>query len=194
MSEAQSSEYDQDETVDTQIDAHLEAIAEERAASRRRMELIKFGILAGILLVVVLVIAVAQPLIFDRIVPAFLEGDGSTAVEGDQPDEGDNTQNLPIINVPDDGADDGMTDETGTGGQTGEGDTASDGQDQEGGGTPDTAAPTAVPGQIYVVQSGDTLNSIARQFNTTVEAIAAANNIENPDALLVGTPLTIPQP
>ncbi|HUM69609.1 MAG TPA: LysM domain-containing protein [Chloroflexota bacterium] len=41
---------------------------------------------------------------------------------------------------------------------------------------------------------GDTLNSIARQFNTTVEAIAAANNIQNPDALLVGATLIIPQP
>lgn len=194
MSEVHGSEYDQDETVDTRIEAHLEEIAEERAASRQRTELVKFGILAGILLLVVLFIAVARPLIFGRIVPAIMAGDGSPAVGGEQPADGDNTQNLPIITVPDGGADDTMPGETGTGGQSQEGDAATEDQEQGDDTTTDTAAPTAVPGQIYVVQPGDTLNSIARQFNTTVDAVAAANHIENPDALLVGTTLTIPQP
>ncbi len=159
-------------TVEELVDARLAAVRDESAARRRRWEYIKFGFLAGILLIIVFGMALAQPLIFDRIVPAVMEGDGSTAVTGDGQDTTttpvDNTQNLPIISVP-------GSDDAGTGGA---------GEEEA----------TAVPAQIYVVQLGDTLNSIARQFNTTVEAIAAANNIQNPDALLVGTTLTIPQP
>lgn len=168
-------------TVEELVDARLAAVRDESAARRRRWEYIKFGLLAGILLIIVFGIALAQPLIFDRIVPAVMEGDGSTAVIDDvqpvaTPASGqdtttapvDNTQNLPIISVP-------GSDDAGIGGA---------GEEE----------PTAVPAQIYVVQLGDTLNSIARQFNTTVEAIVAANNIQNPDALLVGTTLTIPQP
>lgn len=164
-------------TVEELVDARLAAVRDESAARRRRWEYIKFGFLAGILVIIVFGMALAQPLIFDRIVPAVMEGDGSTAVTGDGQDTTttpvDNTQNLPIISVP--GSDDAGSDDAGTGGA---------GEEE----------PTAVPAQIYVVQLGDTLNSIARQFNTTVEAIAAANNIQNPDALLVGTTLTIPQP
>jgi len=170
--------------VDELIDAHLAAMQEESLARQRRMEYIKFGILAAILLITVLIIALAKPLIFGRIVPAVMNGDGSTNVdEGTAPIDTttpaqdatdgsdtavpgeDNTLNLPIVSSP---AEDG----TGTGGEE---------------------ESTAVPAQIYVVQQGDTLNSIARQFNTSVEAIAAANNIQNPDALQVGTTLTIPQ-
>lgn len=168
-------------TVEELVDARLTAVRDESAARQRRMEYLKFGVLAVILLVVIFVIALAQPLIFDRIVPAVMEGDGSTAVmdeskPADPPTSGqdattapvDNTQNLPVISVP-------GSDDAGTGGA---------GEEEA----------TAVPAQIYVVQLGDTLNSIARQFNTTVDAIVVANNIQNPDALLVGTTLIIPQP
>jgi len=44
----------------------------------------------------------------------------------------------------------------------------------------------------YVVQPGDTLFSIATRFGTTWEAIAAANNIWNPDWIYVGQVLRIP--
>ncbi|MGI6588716.1 MAG: peptidoglycan-binding protein [Peptococcia bacterium] len=44
----------------------------------------------------------------------------------------------------------------------------------------------------YVVQAGDTLSSIAQKFGTTVEAIARANNITNPNLIFVGQVLTIP--
>jgi LysM repeat protein len=167
--------------VEQVVDARLSAIQEENAAQLRRREYLKFGILTVILLVVVIVIALAQPLIFDRIVPAVMGGDGNTAVlDAPTPDQNstdgaatavpqDNTQNLPIISAP-------GSNDSGTGGEGG------------------AEEATAVPAQIYVVQQGDTLNSIARQFNTTVEAIVAANNIQNPDALSVGVTLTIPQP
>lgn len=44
----------------------------------------------------------------------------------------------------------------------------------------------------YVVKPGDTLNSIARSFNTTVSAIVSANNISNPNLIYAGQTLTIP--
>lgn len=44
----------------------------------------------------------------------------------------------------------------------------------------------------YIVQQGDTLSSIARTFGTTVQAIAQANNIANPNFITVGQVLIIP--
>ena len=44
----------------------------------------------------------------------------------------------------------------------------------------------------YVVQWGDTLSSIARQFGTTVQAIVDANNIANPNLIYAGQTLIIP--
>lgn len=46
----------------------------------------------------------------------------------------------------------------------------------------------------YTVQPGDTLFNIAQRFDTTVEAIAEANNIEDPTQLPVGIELVIPPP
>lgn len=44
----------------------------------------------------------------------------------------------------------------------------------------------------YEVQEGDYLVSLARRFNTTVEAIASANRIDNPNRILAGQTLIIP--
>ncbi|MEA3377740.1 MAG: LysM peptidoglycan-binding domain-containing protein [Chloroflexota bacterium] len=64
-----------------------------------------------------------------------------------------------------------------------------------------TEAPTAVPTATtapstgpttYVVQEGDNLFRIARQYGTTEEAIAEANGIANPQLIYVGQELTIP--
>ena len=44
----------------------------------------------------------------------------------------------------------------------------------------------------YVVKPGDTLSAIARSFNTTVPAIAAANGITNPNLIYAGQTLVIP--
>ncbi len=46
--------------------------------------------------------------------------------------------------------------------------------------------------RTYTVQEGDTLSAIAERFNTTVEAIAEANNITDPNLIYVGQVLTIP--
>lgn len=55
-----------------------------------------------------------------------------------------------------------------------------------------TPPPPPSEGGTYVVQRGDTLSRIARQFGTTVEAIVAANNIVNRNLIYVGQVLTIP--
>ena len=46
----------------------------------------------------------------------------------------------------------------------------------------------------YVVGHGDTLTNIAKQFHTSVGAIVATNQIEDPDALTEGQQLTMPPP
>jgi len=59
--------------------------------------------------------------------------------------------------------------------------------------TPTPQPPGPPTGTVtYVVQPGDTLSKIARQFNTTVQAIVQANNIANPNLIFVGQVLTIP--
>lgn len=57
-----------------------------------------------------------------------------------------------------------------------------------------TAAATASPGaeQTYTVASGDTLSGIAARFNTTVEALLAANPGVTPETLQIGQVLRIP--
>jgi LysM repeat protein len=56
-----------------------------------------------------------------------------------------------------------------------------------------TAAPTPPPAQqTYTVVQGDTLALIAERFGTTVQALQAANGIEDPDEIVIGQVLVIP--
>ena len=48
------------------------------------------------------------------------------------------------------------------------------------------------PSTVYIVQTGDTLNAIARRYGTTVEALVNANNIINPNRIRAGQVLIIP--
>lgn len=50
----------------------------------------------------------------------------------------------------------------------------------------------AVSAATYIVQPGDTLWRISRQFGTTVDSIVRANNIANPNFIYVGQVLDIP--
>jgi len=59
-----------------------------------------------------------------------------------------------------------------------------------------TATPTQTTqsGEItYIVQPGDTLSGIALKYNTTVDAIQKANNIQNPNLISVGQKLVVPR-
>jgi LysM repeat protein len=48
--------------------------------------------------------------------------------------------------------------------------------------------------QRYVVREGDSLSSIAERFDVTEAAIIRANNLADPDRILVGQELLIPPP
>jgi LysM repeat protein len=61
------------------------------------------------------------------------------------------------------------------------------------------AAPAqSEPGQerwvrVYTVRPGDTLGSIALKYGVTVEALMEANNLRNPNVIVVGQDLVIPE-
>ena len=61
--------------------------------------------------------------------------------------------------------------------------------DKTEGSKPDYSSLPAVT--IYVVSPGDTLWKIAKRYNTTVDALARLNNIQNPDLINVGDKLLI---
>ena len=46
--------------------------------------------------------------------------------------------------------------------------------------------------QIYSVRRGDTVSGLAKRFGTSVDAIAQANNLQNPNKIAAGTRLQIP--
>jgi len=63
--------------------------------------------------------------------------------------------------------------------------------------TPDKPRDLPTPrleAEQYVVQSGDTLGSIAARFSVSVEALMAANGLTDADMLYVGSTLNIPAP
>lgn len=55
-----------------------------------------------------------------------------------------------------------------------------------------TPSATVVPGETYIVRVGDTLFKIAVRFNTTVTALMALNNLDNPNLIYVGQRLILP--
>ena len=54
-----------------------------------------------------------------------------------------------------------------------------------------TPAPNATP-RTYTVQQGDTLSKIATRFGVTLQALQAANNLQNPDMIYPGQTLKVP--
>ena len=60
-----------------------------------------------------------------------------------------------------------------------------------------TAAPGSTPSssvgqRIHVVQQGETLSEIARMYGVTMDELAQANGLDNPNAISVGQALVIP--
>jgi LysM repeat protein len=57
---------------------------------------------------------------------------------------------------------------------------------------PSPTAPAAP--QTYTVQEGDTLGQIAEELGTSAQALAAENGITDPNLIVVGQELRVPQP
>jgi LysM repeat protein len=55
-----------------------------------------------------------------------------------------------------------------------------------------TPAPTPTAQVTYTVAAGDTLVLLAQRFGTTVEALEAANGIQDPNEITIGQVLVIP--
>lgn len=68
--------------------------------------------------------------------------------------------------------------------------------DPNGGPTP-TAVPIVIegnaPGNVYIVKPGDLLGAIAATLEVSPEALIEINGITNPDQLVVGQELLIPE-
>ncbi|TAK14935.1 MAG: LysM peptidoglycan-binding domain-containing protein [Anaerolineae bacterium] len=54
------------------------------------------------------------------------------------------------------------------------------------------AQQTNADGVFYIIQSGDTLSTIASRFGLTVDQIVAANDLINPDQISAGTQIKLP--
>lgn len=137
-----------------------------------------FGILVVVLVGAVLVVALSRPLIFGRIVPAVL-GDGlnkPAAVEEmpvEQPQSEPEATAVPEAPAAEAG-----------GGAPNSVPSEEDGE----------ALPTAVNTITHIVQPGETVTQIAKQYGVTVDDIVAANNLSNPNQVQAGQQLLIPQP
>lgn len=56
-----------------------------------------------------------------------------------------------------------------------------------------TPSPTPLPALTYTVEPGDALATIGERFGVSIEALAQANALQDPDALVIGQTLTIPR-
>ncbi len=70
--------------------------------------------------------------------------------------------------------------------------TSADGSATTSSTAPSSTTPLSTAAGTYVVQSGDTLWSIAKKFGTSVASVAQLNGVANPSLIRVNQPLTIP--
>ena len=161
-------------------------VVEERYAAvepRNPFEWLNFAILVAVFFVAILVVALSRPYVFGRVIPAVLGEDQPTAPLVEDVDQ-------VIKEMPEEGATGGLEEIESSEEPT----VADDAPAVEEAPVAAEELPTSVPTITHVVQRGETLNAIARQYGVTVNAIVQANNITNPNRINVGTSLLIPQP
>jgi LysM repeat protein len=158
-----------------------------RKQSGTTAEWIKFVILCLVMAGVVIGVALSRPYVFNQVIPAVLGDFNTPAAEGDIEEEQEG----------DTGDEPATDDEAPAPPET---DEEAPPEDREA--PPETEeeteqpvdSATAVPAQIHTIAAGETLSSIARQYGVTLDALIAANEIANPNRVLVGDQLVIPQP
>ncbi len=151
--------------------AAYEQVRQDQEAAEARSQYINFAILAVILLVVVLIVALSAPFISQRIVAAVL---------------GENLPQTMIINQGADARQETQEEESVAPVVEEEVDPVA--VEEE------VIEETAVEPEptIHTVQQGDTLTSIAAQYQVSIDLILQANSIPNPTNILIGTELIIP--
>ena len=143
----------------------------------------KFIVLAVILVGAILVVGLARPFIFNRVVPAVMgEGQLTAPMPVEAPVEKQDEAAYPMK----------PTDEVVL--PAIESTAVEEAYPAVSESMEEVEMPTAVATISHTVQPGDTLITIASRYGVTVEAIIAANNIPNPNHIEVGTTLLIPQP
>ena len=153
-------------------------------------ELLKFGIVAIVLLFTVLIIALLRPYIFNTIIPAVLgEGQPVAPLVRNEAE----AEAIKPVTDEEEPVDEGKQGEE----EEDPVDTAVSTPEATEEAAPEPVNPedfpTAVPAaQTHTVQVGENLTTIAQRYGTTVQALVAANQISNPDRVNTGTVLTIP--
>jgi LysM repeat protein len=173
-------------------------------------EWFKFGILAVVLFVTILVVAALRPFIFEHVVPVVLgerqlfapmpviiDEPAKPEVEAEAypveaPSvEAPSIEAYPVEEVSEEAYPVEENQSEGEGvegtGETAGGDSATSEEES-------VALPTAVSTITYVVLPGETIIQIAERYNVTVDEIVAANNILDPNFVTAGMTLLIPKP
>jgi len=194
MSDVDVNSYEVEEQNPRVIEREEVVVVERQPGGRG--EWVKFGLLAVVLLATVVIIALLRPYIFNTIIPAVL-GEGQPAAPLVTDDAEAETikpeaEEVEATAVPTE-SDAAGAEETEAAGETVEEEAPA--EETESVAEPENPAdfPTAVPSRSHTVQAGENLTTIAQQYGVTVAAIAAANEITDPDRVTVGTILIIPE-
>lgn len=134
--------------------------------------IIAFGVVLGV--------AMLRPFIFDNVVPAIL---------GPFPEESAITQPIDDVDSTNDASNEDSADEDSADSSDDIEITIEEIEVNE---ATDEDNETSEP-QIHVVQPGQTLNVIARQYDVTTAVLIEANDLNNPDVLSIGQEIVIPQ-
>jgi LysM repeat protein len=192
---------DFEEPVEVEERVVVEHVYEPRSSG----EMLRFFVLVIVLGATVLVVAMARPLIFGKIVPAVM-GEGIViptdvpVVEETQPVE----EEEPIIEEVEEGAveEETAVETEATGEETvveeasGEETAApvTEGATDESGRDEAATSEVTTDGQtIHRVRQGETLQTIAAQYGVTMQALIEANKLTNPDLIKIGDELVIPK-
>jgi hypothetical protein len=167
-------------------DERRDNVAEEPPPNRG--ELIKFGILALVMLGAVVVVALARPLIFGHIVPAIMGEGLEQEIVRPLPPAGEETRDEEAYPLP------------AAGSERTEAYPSHDSFMPAVGGPEESyPVPTVEGNEVetaviqYTVRPNDNLTKIAEQHGVTIQEIIALNNIPNPNRIEAGTVLRIPQ-
>lgn len=171
-------------------------------------EWIRFGVLTVVMIGVVLVVAISRPLIFEHIIPVIL-GEGfllpqaeleppvRLTPEGAEPTdldkeavEAENAENGVVDVEPAKGEE--MPAPTDAETQAAEGDASVTGEESPAAQEEDAVAVDSAEPVTHIVRTGETLTSIAQQYNVTVSELVAANGLTTPNRIRIGDRLIIP--